>query len=142
MGSNSKIDIMEFTLNVLMEHEKNLDELNKRFEGLLNELSDNQSIVPNNFVTVGIILKLIQYKSFENPYYSFMKNPVRHKEHILHDKRDGLFFLVSSSAITSTIPFWTISVSDSVDFEKEKESHHFNSEAGMFSWIISYMLKG
>ena len=142
MGSNSKIDIMEFTLNVLMEHEKNLDESNNRFEKLLDELSNNQSITPNNFVTVEVILKLIQYKSFENPYYSFMKNPGKKREHFLHDKRDDLFFLVSSSAITSNIPFWTIRVSDSVDFEKEKESHHFNSEAGMFSWIISYMLKG
>jgi len=142
MGSNSKIDIMEFTLNVLMEHEKNLDELNNRFEGLLNELSNNQNVVPNNFVTVKLILNLIQYKLFDNPYYSFKKNPVRNKEYILHDKRNDLYFLVSTTAITSNIPFWTISVSDSINFDKEMESHHFNSEAGMFSWIISYMLKG
>ena len=43
MSSNEKIDVIDFIINVLKEHEKNLDEEISRLEGIINTANKNKT---------------------------------------------------------------------------------------------------
>jgi hypothetical protein len=142
LSLKQKMDSLDFTLNILREHERALDLLEQRLGSLVRELdrrvsSDEQSL------EVFTLINLLEYRPFETPSFSFYKKPGGSGDHALIDKIYNRKLVFGRSREKSNVSLWSVQVFKGTEETSEKpmESHYFDSERTMLAWMIRYMLR-
>jgi hypothetical protein len=142
-----KMDALDLIINVLRDHEKALDDLERRFEKLMRRLDKNdveeKSIVAGSSDVMSTILALLEYQPFSNSSFSFECKVSADGCCVLTDYRNNRALSFGRSDIKANIPLWSVNV-----FEGEEktdsdpvESCYFDSESSMHAWPIRYVLR-
>ena len=135
MSLKQKMDVLDFIINVLREHERRLDIICQELE---------QRVVSENpYVPRSTILSLLEYIAFETPSFSFFRKPSTLGDYVLIDYINNRKLIFGRSHAESNVYLWNVylfQVSEGIS-NKQLESHAFDSEGIMLAWIIRYMLR-
>lgn len=142
-----KMDALDLIINVLRDHEKALDDLERRFEKLMHRLDKNETeeknLVAGSSDVMSTILDLLEYQPFSNSSFSFECKTGTDGRCVLTDYRNNRALSFGKSDVKANIPLWSVNV-----FEGEGktdsdpvESYYFDSESSMHAWLIRYVLR-
>ena len=140
------MDVLDFIINVLREHEKTLDGLIGRIESLYQEpeiwiLEEKREIVQAHVLSLTIAINILENREFRNPFFSFEGKPNLYSDNILTDhinKRTLVFGKSPSDSLR-----WDLHVFWGTErrYVKQLQSRHFDSERRMLVWVIKYILQ-
>ena len=135
MSLKLKMDVLDFIINVLRDHERTLDNICHELEQRL--------VSEGPYVTISTILSLLEYRAFETPSFSFFRKPNTLGDYVLIDQINNQKLIFGRSPAQSNAYLWNVNlfqVGEGIS-DKQLESHYFDSERMMLAWIIKYMLR-
>jgi hypothetical protein len=137
------MDVLDFIINVLREHEKTLDGLIERLESLEPEiwiLEEKREIVQAYVLTLTIAFNILENRDFRNPFFSYESKPNLYGENILRDHINKRTLVFGESP--SNPSRWDVRVFHGTEnYGEQLQSRHFYSERKMLVWIIKYILR-
>lgn len=141
------MDVLDFIINVLREHEKTLDSLIERLEHLPPEpeiwiMEENRDILQAHVVTLSIIIDILENRTFKNPLFSFESQITPSSDNILIDHINKRTLVFGKSPLDPSK--WSVNVFQGTKKRdsEQLQSHSFDSERKMLAWIIKYILQG
>ena len=140
------MDVLDFIINVLREHEKTLDSLIGRLETLYQEpeiwiLEEKREIVQTYALTLTIAINILEKKEFRNPFFSFENKPDLYGENILTDHINKRTMIFGKSPSESSR--WDLHMFRGTNkrYDKQLKYRRFDSERKMLVWVIKYILR-
>jgi len=139
MSVKQKLDALDFTLNVLREHEKMLDLYEQRLQNLVRDLERKHKI-PEMPLDIVNIINLLEYRPFKTNLLNFYKNGEVEGEHVLLDLKFNVKFTLRKLDEEINDSKWVISLFEEMNDDYEYiESKEFDTESKMFAWLIRYI---
>ena len=140
MSLKQKLDSLDFTLNILREHERSLDILEQRLGSLVRDLDQRVSSRVQSLDIVTLI-DLFEYKAFETSSFSFYQESDNKGNYVLIDNIYDRRLVFGESEENLDTRFWFVSVFHGVEtrVKNSTEHHYFDSERMMLAWIVRYM---
>jgi hypothetical protein len=139
MSLKQKMDVLDFVITVLREHELALDKLKDRFENILGEVEE-KIVYKETGLEISSIINLLENKPFETNFISFYDEPNTRGDHTIIDKKNNRKLIFGRSHEKSNIDLWNVyqySLEETTD--RKTEQHYFDSEKTMLAWIIRYL---
>lgn len=140
------MDALDLIINVLREHERALDRLIERIEHLYPRherwiLEEKPDILQTRMLTLSMITNILENKMFNNPSFSFKSKPHPYGDNILIDKVNNRKMVFGKSV--SDPSQWNVRVLKGTEkrYDQHLQTHSFDSERKMLSWIIKYILR-
>lgn len=140
------MDVLDFIINVLREHEKTLDSLIERLEHLYHEpeiwvLEEKFDVLQTHMVTLSIMIDVLENRAFKNPLFTFENKTLPYSDGVLIDHINKRKLVFGRSVPDPSR--WNVSLfqADEKRSNKQIQSHSFDSERKMLAWIFKYVLQ-